>query len=111
MGEGGGRGWGWVVWIEYCCLLFAFARSSFFLHKFDSNIEHRFILFHNINESAVVEFYMSLRMTEPKHLTCAPNGVSKTAWASAQCDQSLRYLKEDPLCPKLPIDLTEKTLV
>ena len=41
---------------------------------------------------------------------CAQRGL-KSAWASAQCDQSLRCPPEAKLGPKLPIERTSKTLI
>ena len=42
---------------------------------------------------------------------CAPSKRLRSAWASAQSDQSLRCLHEESLGPLLPIERTAKTLI
>ena len=49
-------------------------------------------------------------MTKPTILLCAQQRL-RSAWASAQSDQSLRCPHEESLGPYLPIERTEKTLI
>ena len=46
----------------------------------------------------------------PQNDFCAQRRL-RSAWTSAQSDQSLRCLHEDTLGPQLPIDHTAKTLI
>ena len=54
--------------------------------------------------------YMSRDMTKPTKWLCAPRRL-RSAWASAQSDQSLCCLHEESLGPKLPTERTAKTLI
>ena len=47
-------------------------------------------------------------MTKPTKWLCAQRRL-RSAWASAQSDQSLRCSHEKSLCPQLPIERTAKT--
>ena len=49
-------------------------------------------------------------MTKPTKWVCAQWRL-RSAWASAQSDQSLRYLHEETLGPYLPTERTAKTLI
>ena len=51
---------------------------------------------------------MSRLMTKPTKWQCAQRRL-RSAWASAQSDQSLRCPHEESLGPWLPIELTAKT--
>ena len=53
---------------------------------------------------------MSHDMTKPTKWLCAQQRL-RSAWASAQSDQSLRCLYEESLGPKLSIECTAKTLI
>ena len=53
---------------------------------------------------------MSRDMTKPTKWVCAQRRL-RSAWASAQSDQSLRCPHEETLGPKLPIERTAKTLI
>ena len=54
--------------------------------------------------------YLSRKMTKPTKWLCAQRRL-RSAWASAQSDQSLRWPHEESLAPKLPIERTAKTLI
>ena len=54
--------------------------------------------------------YMNRRMTKPKNGHCAQRR-HRSAWASAQSDQSLRCPHQETLGPQLPIERTAKTLI
>ena len=49
-------------------------------------------------------------MTKPSKWLCAQRRL-RSAWASAQSDQRLRYPHEESLGPLLPIERTAKTLI
>ena len=49
-------------------------------------------------------------MTKPTVWLCAQRRL-RSAWASAQSDQSLRCPHEEKLDPKLPIERTAKALI
>ena len=49
-------------------------------------------------------------MTKPTEWLCAQRRL-RSAWASAQFDQSLRCPREERLGPLLPTELTVKTLI
>ena len=53
---------------------------------------------------------MSRDMTKPTKWLCAQRRL-RSAWASAQSDQSLRCPHEESLGPELPIERTAKTLI
>ena len=53
---------------------------------------------------------LSRNMTKPAKWLCAQRRL-RSAWASAQSDQSLRCPPEESLGPKLPIERTTKTLI
>ena len=53
---------------------------------------------------------MSPLMTKPTKWLCAQRRL-RSAWASAQSDQSLRCPHEESLVPYLPIERTAKTLI
>ena len=54
--------------------------------------------------------YLSRDMTKPTKCVYAQRRL-RSAWASAQSDQSLRCPHEETLGPKLPIERTERTLI
>ena len=54
--------------------------------------------------------HMSRDMTKPIKWLCAQRRL-RSAWASAQSDQSLRCPQEETWGPKLPIERTGKTLI
>ena len=54
--------------------------------------------------------HVSHLMTKPTKWMCAQRRL-RSAWASAQSDQSLRCPPEETLGPYLPIELTAKTLI
>ena len=53
---------------------------------------------------------MSRLMTKQQNGMCAQRRL-RSAWASAQSDQSLRLPHDKSLCPYLPIECTAKTLI
>ena len=55
-------------------------------------------------------YNMSRDKTKPTKWVCAQQRL-RSAWASAQSDQSLRCLHEETLGPWLPIERTVKTLI
>ena len=57
-----------------------------------------------------VKDHMSRDMTKPTKWLCAQRRL-RSAWASAQSDQSLRCPHEESLGPQLPIKRTAKTLI
>ena len=60
---------------------------------------------------AVAQFsYISRDMTKPTKWACAQRRL-RSAWATAQSDQSLHCPHEESLCPELPIKRTAKTLI
>ena len=60
-----------------------------------------------IKESVV---HLSRDMTKPAKWVCAQRR-RRSAWVSAQSDQSLRYPQEETLGPQLPIKRTAKILI
>ena len=56
------------------------------------------------------ELNMSRPMTKPTKCLCAQRRL-RSAWASAQSDQSLRCPHEESLGSKLPTERTAKTLM
>ena len=63
-------------------------------------LKNFFFLFH----------YMSRYMTKPTQWVCVQRRL-RSAWASAQSDQSLHYPHEEILGPYLPNERTAKTLM
>ena len=57
-----------------------------------------------------VVYFMSRDMTKPTKWVCAQRRL-RSAWASAQSDQSLRCPHEETLGPWLSIERTAKTLI
>ena len=60
--------------------------------------------------SASCQKQLSRLMTKPTMWLCAKRRL-RSAWASAQSEQSLRYAHEDTFGPQLPIERTAKTLI
>ena len=55
-------------------------------------------------------WYISRLMIKPTMWLCAQRRL-RSAWASAQSDQSLRCPHEESSCPELPTERTAKTLI
>ena len=70
------------------------------------NLDSRIIMLRTI----ITPCHMSRDMTKPTKWVCAKRRL-RSAWASAQSDQSLRCLHVEILGPKLAIERTAKTLI
>ena len=66
--------------------------------------------FQPCRKSSAVDLYMSHHTTKPTKWVCAQRRL-RSAWASAQADQSLRCPHEEHSGPQLPIKRTTKTLI
>ena len=67
-------------------------------------------LFLNLNNVALLSSDVRRDMTKPAKWLCAQRRL-RSAWASAQSDQSLRCPHEGSLGPELPNERTAKTLI
>ena len=90
-----------------CILLDLYVRV-FFEHYMHGYIVYMFV--YTCILDLLVRVYMSRDMSKPTTWLCAQRRI-RSAWASVQSDQSLRFPHEEALGPWLRIECTAKSLI